>query len=96
VGGCFCCRDQGIVIARENFIMSYDTNIPRQVRDCMDVVGCLAVIGRSSADPFYPLFSCSQVGLAGSSAIVTATLQCLMAFFNVSERDIPLHLQVRE
>jgi len=30
-----------------------------------------------------------QVGLAGSSAIVTATLNCLMRFFNLSESDLP-------
>ena len=30
-----------------------------------------------------------QVGLAGSSAIVTATLKCLMKFFNLSQSDLP-------
>ncbi|XP_076821348.1 uncharacterized protein LOC143468200 [Clavelina lepadiformis] len=30
-----------------------------------------------------------QVGLAGSSAIVTATLMCLMEFYNLSENDMP-------
>ena len=30
-----------------------------------------------------------QVGLAGSSAIVTATLKCLMQFYNLSENDMP-------
>jgi glucuronokinase len=30
-----------------------------------------------------------QVGLAGSSAIVAATLKCLMAFFNLTEADMP-------
>ena len=34
-----------------------------------------------------------QVGLAGSSAIVTAALQCLMAFYQLGERDIPKALQ---
>ncbi|KAK8403266.1 hypothetical protein O3P69_000414 [Scylla paramamosain] len=34
-----------------------------------------------------------QVGLAGSSAIVTATLKCLIAFFNLSDHDIPRPLQ---
>jgi len=34
-----------------------------------------------------------QVGLAGSSAIITATLQCLMGFYNLSEADIPKALQ---
>ena len=29
-----------------------------------------------------------QVGLAGSSAIVTATLNCLMKFFNLTESDL--------
>jgi glucuronokinase len=33
------------------------------------------------------------VGLAGSSAIVTATLQCLMAFFRVGDGDIARELQ---
>ena len=30
-----------------------------------------------------------KVGLAGSSAIVTATLKCLMHFFNLTETDLP-------
>jgi glucuronokinase len=30
-----------------------------------------------------------QVGLAGSSAIVTSTLKCLMNFFNLTENDLP-------
>mmetsp|Transcript_105739 Transcript_105739/g.341064 ORF Transcript_105739/g.341064 Transcript_105739/m.341064 type:complete len:627 (-) Transcript_105739:39-1919(-) len=34
-----------------------------------------------------------QVGLAGSSAIVTAVLQCLMDFYNLTESDIPKYLQ---
>ena len=34
-----------------------------------------------------------QVGLAGSSAIVTATLKCLMEFFNLGVKDIPKELQ---
>eukprot|EP00094_Tigriopus_californicus_P010415 TCALIF_10047-PA protein Name:"Similar to GLCAK2 Probable glucuronokinase 2 (Arabidopsis thaliana)" AED:0.09 eAED:0.09 QI:195/0.5/0.6/1/0.75/0.8/5/28/500 len=34
-----------------------------------------------------------QVGLAGSSAIVTATLKCLMAFFRITEKDIPKDIQ---
>ena len=33
------------------------------------------------------------MGLAGSSAIVTAAFQCLMAFFGLTERDIPKVLQ---
>lgn len=53
------CALNGIAIARKNFTLSYDTNIPR------------------------------QVGLAGSSAIVTSVFQCLMKFFNVTVHDIP-------
>ncbi len=34
-----------------------------------------------------------QVGLAGSSAIVTATLQCLMAFHGLGDGDIPRDVQ---
>ncbi len=34
-----------------------------------------------------------QVGLAGSSAIVTATLQCLMSFFRVTDADLPKEVQ---
>uniref|UniRef100_A0A8B9GTV8 Glucuronokinase with putative uridyl pyrophosphorylase n=1 Tax=Astyanax mexicanus TaxID=7994 RepID=A0A8B9GTV8_ASTMX len=30
-----------------------------------------------------------QVGLAGSSAIVSATLKCLMKFYNITEDDLP-------
>ena len=32
------------------------------------------------------------MGLAGSSALVTATLRCLMDFFSVSSSDIPKEL----
>lgn len=53
------CSKNGIAVARSNFKLQYDTNIPR------------------------------QVGLAGSSAIVTATLNCLMKFFRLSNLDIP-------
>ncbi|XP_062328668.1 glucuronokinase with putative uridyl pyrophosphorylase isoform X4 [Osmerus eperlanus] len=31
----------------------------------------------------------SNQGLAGSSAIVSATLKCLMSFYNITERDLP-------
>eukprot|EP00662_Eupelagonemidae_sp_cell21_P028331 gene28331-56615_t len=34
-----------------------------------------------------------QVGLAGSSCIVTATLRALMAFYDVTDEDIPKELQ---
>jgi glucuronokinase len=34
-----------------------------------------------------------QVGLAGSSAIITATMKCLIQFFNLSESDMPKPLQ---
>ncbi|XP_071488373.1 uncharacterized protein [Diadema antillarum] len=34
-----------------------------------------------------------QVGLAGSSAIVTATLRCLMHFFDLNNSDLPKQLQ---
>jgi len=34
-----------------------------------------------------------QVGLAGSSAIVTATIQGLMEFYELTDDDIPRHLQ---
>ena len=34
-----------------------------------------------------------KVGLAGSSAIVTATLKCLMHFFNLTETDLPKEVQ---
>ena len=34
-----------------------------------------------------------QVGLAGSSALVTATLKCLVAFYSISER--PLHFMLK-
>ncbi|XP_063063495.1 glucuronokinase with putative uridyl pyrophosphorylase [Engraulis encrasicolus] len=30
-----------------------------------------------------------QVGLAGSSAIVSATLKCLMKFYNITDKDLP-------
>ncbi|CAL4069800.1 unnamed protein product [Meganyctiphanes norvegica] len=57
------CSQKGIALAKRNFTLSYDTNIPR------------------------------QVGLAGSSAIVTAALRCLMAFFNLTDHDIPKNIQ---
>ena len=34
-----------------------------------------------------------QVGLAGSSAIVTCVMKCLMQFFGLTDRDIPKHIQ---
>ena len=34
-----------------------------------------------------------QVGLAGSSAIITALWKALMVFYDVSEEQIPLELQ---
>lgn len=52
-----------IALARKNFTLTYDTNIPR------------------------------QVGLAGSSAIITSTLKCLMQFYNLSEIDMPKPVQ---
>jgi len=36
-----------------------------------------------------------QVGLGGSSAIVVATLRCLMDFYKVTEQQIPLPIQPR-
>lgn len=35
----------------------------------------------------------AQVGLAGSSAIVTAAFQCLMAFFGLGEREVGKEIQ---
>lgn len=35
-----------------------------------------------------------QVGLAGSSAIVTSALRCLMSFYKLTDSDIPKTLQV--
>eukprot|EP00117_Sycon_ciliatum_P030521 scpid52093/ scgid24033/ Glucuronokinase 1 len=57
------CSERGIALAKRNFRLEYDTNIPR------------------------------QVGLAGSSAIVVATLRCLMEFFNLSDADMPQEIQ---
>ncbi|CAI9596917.1 unnamed protein product, partial [Staurois parvus] len=34
-----------------------------------------------------------QVGLAGSSAIVSATLKCLMKFYNLTDDDLPKSVQ---
>ena len=34
------------------------------------------------------------MGLAGSSAICTSVLQCLMAFYGLTDEDIPKHIQV--
>ncbi|XP_028400045.1 glucuronokinase 1-like isoform X2 [Dendronephthya gigantea] len=59
------CSEQGIALAKRNFTLKYDTNIPR------------------------------QVGLAGSSAIVTATLRCLMEFFNLNDLDLEKPIQPR-
>ena len=42
---------------------------------------------------FHHLFLLFKVGLAGSSAIVTATLKCLMHFFNLTETDLPKEVQ---
>lgn len=53
------CAEHGIALAKRNFTLKYDTNIPR------------------------------QVGLAGSSAIVTATVKCLMRFYSLTDDDLP-------
>ncbi|XP_065833814.1 uncharacterized protein [Oscarella lobularis] len=53
------CSEHGIALAKRNFTVSYETNVPR------------------------------QVGLAGSSAIVAATLDCLIKFFGLNETDLP-------
>ncbi|XP_069750899.1 glucuronokinase with putative uridyl pyrophosphorylase isoform X2 [Narcine bancroftii] len=57
------CSEQGIALAKRNFTLKYDTNIPR------------------------------QVGLAGSSAIVSATLKCLMKFYDLIDEDLPKPLR---
>ncbi|XP_038634611.1 glucuronokinase with putative uridyl pyrophosphorylase [Scyliorhinus canicula] len=57
------CSEQGIALAKRNFTLKYDTNIPR------------------------------QVGLAGSSAIVSATLKCLMKFYDLIDDDLPKPLR---
>ncbi|KAK3744354.1 hypothetical protein QZH41_016482, partial [Actinostola sp. cb2023] len=56
------CYEKGIALAKKNFTLKYDTNIPRQV-----VCTC--------------------------HAIVTATLRCLMNFYNITEKDIAKPLQ---
>ncbi|XP_059494967.1 glucuronokinase with putative uridyl pyrophosphorylase [Stegostoma tigrinum] len=57
------CSEQGIALAKRNFTLKYDTNIPR------------------------------QVGLAGSSAIVSAALKCLMKFYDLIDDDLPKPLR---
>ena len=52
-----------VSLPARNFVLKYDTNIPR------------------------------QVGLAGSSAIITATLQCLLSFFGLGEETMAKPLQ---
>eukprot|EP00760_Papus_ankaliazontas_P014352 PhM_4_TR16066/c0_g1_i1/m.42066/K16190/GLCAK; glucuronokinase len=54
------CLKKGIALAKKNFTLRYDTNIPR------------------------------QVGLAGSSSIVTATMRCLMEYFNIRHSEISM------
>jgi glucuronokinase len=53
------CHERAVELDDRNFILQYDTTIPR------------------------------QVGLAGSSAIITATLKALMQFYGITEADIP-------
>lgn len=45
--------------------------------------------------PLVGSHSLVQVGLAGSSAIVTATLECLKSFYCLTAQDIPKHEQVQ-
>ncbi|XP_072886112.1 glucuronokinase with putative uridyl pyrophosphorylase isoform X2 [Hemitrygon akajei] len=59
------CSEQGIALAKRNFTLKYDTNIPR------------------------------QVGLAGSSAIVSATLKSLMKFYDLIDDDLPKPLRAK-
>ncbi len=53
------CREYGVVLPERNFILQYDTTVPR------------------------------QVGLGGSSAIITATFRALMEFYGVTEDTLP-------
>ena len=57
------CDQHKIGLADQNFTISYQTNIPR------------------------------QVGLGGSSAIITATLKALMQFYGLTNREIPKEIQ---
>ena len=85
------CTQAGIALAKRNFTLRYTTNVPRQVRLCPRAL-CTCYPASSQ-----PCFVCGthllQVGLAGSSAIITATLQCLMGFYGLTEADIPIPLQ---
>ena len=78
------CSTRGIALPRRNFSLRYDTNIPRQVLEEKKLIW----FGLKLWNVFFP-----QVGLAGSSAIVTATLQCLMSFFRVTDADLPKEVQ---
>ncbi|CAM6084090.1 unnamed protein product [Calypogeia fissa] len=51
-------EDKGVTLHKNNFTLSYDTNIPR------------------------------QTGLSGSSAIVWATLQCLLEFYEIPSESV--------
>eukprot|EP00850_Spirogloea_muscicola_P006718 SM000032S12102 [mRNA] locus=s32:562033:564085:+ [translate_table: standard] len=72
----FCAARDIVLDTRSNFSMSYDTNIPRQQVNL--AYSCK-----------YKIVICDQTGLAGSSAILTAALHCLLDFYKI-KTSIPL------
>jgi glucuronokinase len=56
------CQEQGLILPKRNFTVTYDTNIPR------------------------------QVGLAGSSAIITAFVRAMMKYYELGPNDVSLSL----
>lgn len=115
------CTENGITLPRRNFTLTYDTDIPRQVRAGSGSAATrrghggagvnwraegaphafARLKGSSAAHPFQQSFFLLsgfllteapavshhpvQVGLAGSSAIITATLRCLLRFFDIAD-----------
>ncbi|KAI4895582.1 hypothetical protein NFI96_015674 [Prochilodus magdalenae] len=74
------CSKQGIALTKQNFTLKYDTNIPRQVVSLVSPLAWLAVANRKKE---------IQLRDAPLNAIVSATLKCLMKFYNLTEDDLP-------
>lgn len=74
-------RARGEALPKRNFTVRYDTNVSRCARVRMDVVG------GTTPNKWLCVQVPRQVGLAGSSAIITAFLRGLLKFFGFGSGD---------
>jgi hypothetical protein len=81
------CKEHAIELRHANCTIAYDTNVPRQV-------GFAPPLPLTYALTYLLTHSLAclltQVGLAGSSAIITATVRALLAFHHITAAQLPL------